>query len=117
MFRWYKKAEICYAYISDAVTINDFDNSRWFTRGWTLQELVAPPMMRFYSSSWCELGTKSELKDVLSRITGIDTEVLETGRLGEVTLAKKMVRVLRRLIHRRSSPLLRIQTCLINEKR
>ncbi|KAF7515383.1 hypothetical protein G7054_g14604 [Neopestalotiopsis clavispora] len=90
MFRWYKKAEICYAYISDAATIDDFDKSRWFTRGWTLQELVAPPTMRFYSSSWCELGTKSELKDVLSRITGIDTEVLETGRLGEVTLAKKM---------------------------
>ncbi|KAI0175067.1 heterokaryon incompatibility protein-domain-containing protein [Pestalotiopsis sp. NC0098] len=90
MFRWYKKAAICYAYISDAATVDDFDKSRWFTRGWTLQELVAPPVMRFYSSSWDGLGTKIDLKDVISRITGIDAEVLETGHLGHVTLARKM---------------------------
>jgi hypothetical protein len=92
MFRWYKRAAICYAYISDAATVDDFDKSRWFTRGWTLQELVAPPNMRFYSSSWCALGTKLELKEVLSRITGIDAEILKTGSLSQVTLAKKMVR-------------------------
>lgn len=94
MFRWYKKAAICYAYISDAATVDDFDKSRWFTRGWTLQELVAPPVMRFYSSSWDDLGTKIELKDVISRITAIDAEVLETGHLGHVTLARKMVRII-----------------------
>lgn len=94
MFRWYKKAAICYAYISDAATVDDFDKSRWFTRGWTLQELVAPPVMRFYSSSWSDLGTKAELKDVISRITGIDATVLETGHLGHVTLARKMVCIL-----------------------
>jgi hypothetical protein len=66
MFRWYQKAEICYAFLSD---VDDSDpqappvddviiRSRWFTRGWTLQELIAPAVVRFYSKNWRLLGTK-----------------------------------------------------------
>ena len=49
MFRWYQNASICYAYLSDVkksnqenLTKSEFESSQWFTRGWTLQELIAP---------------------------------------------------------------------------
>ena len=47
--------------------------SRWFTRGWTLQELIAPARIRFYDKSWISIGTKNVLSQKLSLITGIDT--------------------------------------------
>lgn len=95
MFRWYQKASICYAYIEDADTVDDLEKSRWFTRGWTLQELVAPSEVVFFSKSWCHLGRKPDLKDALCRITGIEPAVLESGTLSNVTVAKKMVGDLR----------------------
>lgn len=52
MFRWYSDSDICYAYISDVITADvesvRFGNSRWFTRGWTLQELIAPKNVVFF---------------------------------------------------------------------
>jgi len=42
MFLWYKRAEICFAYLSDVRSPVESESSRWFTRGWTLQELIAP---------------------------------------------------------------------------
>src|SRR5271170_5421160 len=64
MFRWYRNAVKCYVYLSDVSTLRHFENddlprptwklafrkSRWFTRGWTLQELIAPTSVEFYSS-------------------------------------------------------------------
>lgn len=96
MFRWYRKAAICYAYIQVADTVDDLEKSRWFTRGWTLQELVAPHDVVFFSKSWVHLGRKLELKSVLWNITGIEPAVLESGTLSNVTVAKKMVGHLRR---------------------
>jgi len=62
MFAWYTKAQICYVYMSD-VSKRDFDTtfpaSRWFTRGWTLQELLAPSNVIFYDKEWKELGQKA----------------------------------------------------------
>jgi hypothetical protein len=65
MFQWYRNADICYAYLSDVVedseqgdreegrqTIQLFSSSKWFTRGWTLQELLAPKEVRFFNSAW-----------------------------------------------------------------
>jgi len=56
MFSWYEQAEICYAYLSDVPSkpteLDQLTNSRWFTRGWTLQELIAPGKVDFYSRSW-----------------------------------------------------------------
>lgn len=66
MFAWYARAEICYVYLSDVGSgseqVNqeddplDFRKSRWFTRGWTLQELLAPSILTFYNASWRRLG-------------------------------------------------------------
>ncbi|KAH7379959.1 heterokaryon incompatibility protein-domain-containing protein, partial [Cadophora sp. MPI-SDFR-AT-0126] len=81
MFVWYQNAEICYAYLSDVVdpivnTVNwpplAIRNSKWFTRGWTLQELLAPRSLRFFSGGWADLGLREERWALISEITGIE---------------------------------------------
>ena len=95
MYRWYQNAMVCYVYLFDvhsmAVT-NDlsFEKSIWFTRGWTLQELIAPPRVEFYNSTWNKLGTKESLKDTISTITGISVEVLEGVDAESFSIAKRM---------------------------
>ncbi|KAF4636197.1 hypothetical protein G7Y89_g1892 [Cudoniella acicularis] len=79
MFEWYRAADTCYAYLSDVLTAqenpldehSDFRQSKWFSRGWTLQELLAPREVRFFDRDWKEIGTKSGLKDLIQSITGI----------------------------------------------
>ena len=98
MFRYYKNADECYAYLSDVrnhvpgiTHIPDFERSAWFTRGWTLQELLAPKRVTFLSAEWELLGHKCEgdgivcyclpgvgrgLNNHISQITGIHADVL-----------------------------------------
>ncbi|PVH68132.1 HET-domain-containing protein [Cadophora sp. DSE1049] len=95
MYRWYQNAAVCYAYLFDVpskTVSNDssFGMSAWFTRGWTLQELIAPSNVEFYNTNWHKLGTKESLKDTISAITGIDVEVLEGVDLEYVSIAKRM---------------------------
>lgn len=75
MFKWYENAEIGYAYLSDVDAEDEIpkqlENSAWFTRGWTLQELLAPGTLVFFDRYWVEIGTKSSLEDHVSKITGI----------------------------------------------
>jgi hypothetical protein len=82
MYSYYKDADICYAYLCDVLYDGgfpdvDFAMSRWFTRGWTLQELVAPKDVVFFDQEWTEIGTRASLKDELERITTISKLVLE----------------------------------------
>lgn len=79
MYAWYEGAEVCYAYlgdVTDATDMSQFGASRWFTRGWTLQELLAPASVIFFSSFWIPIGTKLSLASVISRITQIPEGVL-----------------------------------------
>lgn len=78
MFRWYKEAFVCYAYLSDVspATTPRLVSSRWFTRGWTLQELIAPARVEFYDQEWNEIGTKCSLVEALSNRTTIPVEIL-----------------------------------------
>jgi hypothetical protein len=76
MFSWYRCATECYAYLADVQSVLDFTTSRWFTRSWTLQELIAPPSVIFYNAMWEEIGTKASLKERLSSFTGIPRNVL-----------------------------------------
>ncbi|KAF4822966.1 Vegetative incompatibility protein HET-E-1 [Colletotrichum tropicale] len=87
MYRWYKNAKVCYAYLSDlrlpASTPKDTEalvpflrGCRWFSRGWTLQELIAPDNVLFYQHDWRHVGSKKEWREVLSEVTGIDSEAL-----------------------------------------
>ncbi|KAH8664390.1 heterokaryon incompatibility protein-domain-containing protein [Xylariales sp. PMI_506] len=81
MFTWYLQARVCYAFLSDVSTAvrtqirnpnSDFRCSRWFTRGWTLQELLAPSEVHFFNSDWRLIGTRRSLSNVIMEITGIE---------------------------------------------
>ncbi|KAK3689198.1 hypothetical protein B0T22DRAFT_480415 [Podospora appendiculata] len=69
---------------------HSFYQSRWFTRGWTLQELLAPVDVVFYSSAWTRGPTKTDLIEHLGRITGIPHAALETGDCSAVSIADRM---------------------------
>ncbi|PMD24631.1 HET-domain-containing protein [Hyaloscypha hepaticicola] len=78
MFNWYRDSEVCYAYLSDVVSIQEealgFGTSKWFTRGWTLQELLAPKKLGFFNQVWKQLGTRNDLWHLVSKATGIKDE-------------------------------------------
>jgi hypothetical protein len=75
MYQWYQDAQVCYAYLSDVQEgrHEQFSESKWFTRGWTLQELLAPSFVVFYDCSWNEIGTKGSLRKEITTITGINS--------------------------------------------
>jgi hypothetical protein len=106
MFRWYAKAEICYTYLVDVPSSLDpndlvsFRSSRWFTRGWTLQELIAPGNVVFYTREWKKLGTKRELIGTISAVTGIHEDILLGRDLTEVSIANRMSWASRRVTTR-----------------
>ncbi|KAF3041117.1 hypothetical protein E8E12_007260 [Didymella heteroderae] len=78
MFQWYQKAAVCYVYLSDidAQRKEKFLNSRWWTRAWTLQELLAPGLVQFFDKKWQYLGTKSEHAQQITSRLNIDAETL-----------------------------------------
>lgn len=78
MYRWYKEAEVCFAYLDDYPTMEVpiFTQSKWFTRGWTLQELVAPRKVIFFDKDWKEIGDKLSLQTSLTRQTKIGGKYL-----------------------------------------
>jgi hypothetical protein len=92
MFQWYRNAQVCYAFLSDVPTVDDdlseFRTSKWFTRGWTLQELLAPQTVIFFDCEWKEIGTKASLIDVVSEVTRIAVNYLTDFRGASV--AQKM---------------------------
>jgi hypothetical protein len=106
MFEWYKKATVCYTYLTDLPSSpNEDPNSesakkqlradlrrcRWFTRGWTLQELIAPRLVEFYDGSWTKRGTKDSLRCEIALITNIDLSVLSDSEgLSAIPVARKM---------------------------
>lgn len=98
MFAWYRNAHVCYAYLSDVPGGNrDYETgglslyialeqSRWFTRGWTLQELLAPEWVIILADDWSTLGTKASLATDLTAITGIT----HLFNFEEASVAQKM---------------------------
>ncbi|KAK3905761.1 heterokaryon incompatibility protein-domain-containing protein [Staphylotrichum tortipilum] len=97
MFRYYERAAVCYAYFADVRIhapvdeIQQLRGARWFTRGWTLQELLAPREMVLFAHDWTRMGTRCEYQDTLSRITRIETAYLcGTVPLSEASISKRM---------------------------
>ncbi|OOF92107.1 hypothetical protein ASPCADRAFT_518000 [Aspergillus carbonarius ITEM 5010] len=91
MYRWYQKASVCYVFLADVESMDDFEKSRWFTRGWTLQELIAPKQMIFFNRSWEKLGTKRELRDEIQTRTRIPGSALSgIGDMSSFCIAQKM---------------------------
>nr|OQO19651.1 hypothetical protein B0A51_16632 [Rachicladosporium sp. CCFEE 5018] len=92
MYKWYRQASECLIYLSDvdhtvakgptpfavaAADESEVRESQWFTRGWTLQELLACKTARFYDVNWDEIGTKDTLAPDLQRITHIEAGYLD----------------------------------------
>ncbi|KAI9687707.1 MAG: hypothetical protein M1822_001787 [Bathelium mastoideum] len=102
MFRWYRDAAKCYVYLSDVSTGGNEDNeqqeswepafrhSRWFRRGWTLQELLAPRSTEFFSSEGKILGDKSSLEDQIKEVTGIPIKALRGEPLSNFDVKERM---------------------------
>ncbi|KAH0557020.1 hypothetical protein GP486_005192 [Trichoglossum hirsutum] len=95
MYRWYQHSDICYAFLADLPASVSLDTAlphcRWFTRGWTLQELIAPEEIYFFDQDWNNRGSKKDLVECLSGITGIDASVLRREQhLSSVAVAQKM---------------------------
>lgn len=108
MFNYYRDAAVCYAYMSDVFdhkdslsgnaqyTSNqirslesDFSRSRWFTRGWTLQELLAPSLLVFYAADWQPLGTRDDLRKTVAIVTKIDHNFFVYGKFSDYSIAQK----------------------------
>lgn len=109
MFSWYQKASICYVYLADVKSMPDqwksmtdeyvehFCQSKWFTRGWTLQELLAPTAMNFYSKDWSKIASRSTLAQIISETTKISIEYLQgDGTFNIASIAQKMAWVSQR---------------------
>jgi hypothetical protein len=105
MFQWYQDAVKCYVYLSD-VSIDKlrasdlssgyswepaFRASRWFTRGWTLQELLAPSSVEFFSGEGKRLGDKGTLEQQIHNITGVAISALRGTPLSSFTVEERML--------------------------
>ncbi len=101
MFRYYSLAKVCYAYLKDVPTLyafrsrmdqpSPFETSIWHTRGWTLQELIAPRFVVFLSMTWEPLGSKSDLAGNVEKATGIPASLLRLERsLTDYSIAQRM---------------------------
>ncbi|CZT21340.1 uncharacterized protein RCC_07203 [Ramularia collo-cygni] len=90
MYRWYYQAKVCYAYLADVPEVSLCD-SIWFTRGWTLQELIAPGYIEFYNKDWELMGSKISMLKELAEITRICDEVLrDREALQSISVAARM---------------------------
>ncbi|KAK4556073.1 hypothetical protein LTR86_006769 [Recurvomyces mirabilis] len=90
MFRWYNEAEICYAYLSDVYRkapkqpgcidessfLDATSKPRWFSRGWTLQEMIAPATIQFYNRDWEYITSRHQAGRCLTLLTGVDEAIL-----------------------------------------
>jgi hypothetical protein len=105
MFRWYRNAAKCYVFLSDVprLTVDGedqshqlsweptFRESRWFRRGWTLQELIAPASVEFFSKDRERLGDKKSLERLICEITGIPSKALRGSPLADFSVTERML--------------------------
>lgn len=96
MFHWYQNAAKCYVYLSDVSTNHEptikraFLTSRWFSRGWTLQELLAPKAVEFYSREGNRIGSRISLEQEIHDRTGIPVEALRGSPLSQFSVPERM---------------------------
>lgn len=104
MFRWYRRAAKCYVYLPDvsqrkrkrsnehisSTWEQAFRKSRWFTRGWTLQELLAPMSVEFFSTEGSRLGDKQYFKQEIHEITGLPLTALQGEHLSQFSVNERL---------------------------
>jgi hypothetical protein len=81
MFNWYHYAEVCFVYLNTKtgpeLSTDELRSSRWISRGWCLQELVAPGQVKFFNRDWKMCGTRRQLAKKLHQVTNIEFELLD----------------------------------------
>lgn len=93
MFEWYRKSFICIVFLGDYGPDHSapLGPCKWFSRGWTLQELIAPGRIHFYNSTWGLIGTKRSLVNRLSEATNIPKNAINgLLPLGHFSVAQRM---------------------------
>ena len=104
MYRWYRDAARCYVYLVDVSALkrkagntslehtweSAFRDSKWFTRGWTLQELLAPRAVEFFSQQGKRLGDKKILGRQIREVTGIPISALEGAPLSQFSIEERL---------------------------
>ncbi|KAI1265851.1 HET-domain-containing protein [Xylariaceae sp. FL1019] len=102
MYNWYSNAAVCFAFLSDIGPVDQdifhesaqiLSNCRWFARGWTLQELIAPDIVEFYDGQWYCIGNKTDrrIAQAINHITRIPIALLEKKKpLRSLTIAQRM---------------------------
>ncbi|KAF5007522.1 hypothetical protein FDECE_6169 [Fusarium decemcellulare] len=99
MFRWYQEAVLCYAFLSDVVpseneggltAMRQMTASKWFTRGWTLQELIAPQSLSFYSKEWIFVASRNDVAKDIESVTGISARTLLGQGLAGISVHQRM---------------------------
>jgi hypothetical protein len=104
IFRWYRNTKKCYMYLTDMTTPGcdtdfqtrqylwevAFRGSRWFSRGWTLQELIAPAIVGFFSKEGKRLGDKWSLETLIQEITGIPIQALRGNPFSDFNIAERI---------------------------
>lgn len=104
MFRWYRRSTRCYVYLMDVSVTEEevngpvvswrweaaFRDSRWFTRGWTLQELIAPAYVDFFSIQGTRLGDKQSLQKCIHETTGIPLSALQGEHLSNFSVSERL---------------------------
>lgn len=107
MFRWYQEADTCYAFLSDVTATGSIDNfaitggrgdadisevvaARWFTRGWTLQELIAPRSLDFFNKDWVHIGSRDKAARAVELATSIPPAALLGRHLPGISIHRRM---------------------------
>ncbi|KAI1452185.1 hypothetical protein F4805DRAFT_448379 [Annulohypoxylon moriforme] len=95
MYRWYREAEVCYAFLPDFnidITLEKaLPRCKWFTRGWCLQELIAPKTLSFLDAQWNCIGSRAELTTLVSKITLVDEKILiDRDLVSSMPVARRM---------------------------
>jgi hypothetical protein len=104
MFYWYQRASRCYVFLADVPYskrradieldacpwATAFRASRWFTRGWTLQELLAPRSVEFFSKEWTKIGDKTSLQTHIHEATRIPKAALNGASLLQFSTEERL---------------------------
>ncbi|KAI1362945.1 heterokaryon incompatibility protein-domain-containing protein [Xylaria arbuscula] len=98
MYAWYRDSVVCYAYLADVRVFDtagmgteEFRKSRWFTRGWTLQELIAPKEVRFFNVNWKHIGNRQGLGNIICEVTHIHRCALgNRDTISDYSIAQRM---------------------------
>jgi hypothetical protein len=101
MFRWYHNTSVCIVYLAETTSIDELYNDKWFTRGWTLQELLAPSTIRFFRKDWAPLtdytndkadhAANQRIMNIITEVTGIPLQDIQGFVPGPFQVDARMV--------------------------